>query len=265
MGGDLSAAPAPAAVAAAGWRVAAASVQGAAHVRAGTPCQDAHRWCPLPGGRLVAAVADGAGSAPLAETGARLAADTVVDRVRDALAADGDVDAAAALEGAFRAALEAVRAEAAARGVDPSDLATTLAAAVATPGRVVAAQVGDGAVVVRGRDGSLHAPTADAAPRGEYLNETVFLTSPGALEGLRAAAWEAAPSHLALLTDGLQLLALRMPGGTPHAPFFEPLFRFAAEEPDPERASERLRAYLAGPRVAQRADDDLTLLLAALA
>ncbi len=266
MGGDLSAAPAPpAALAATGWRVAAASVQGAAHLRAGAPCQDAHRWCALPGGRLVAAVADGAGSAPLAETGARVAADAVVGRVRDALAADGDAELAAVLEDAFGAALEAVRAEAAARGVDASDLATTLAAAVATPARVVAAQVGDGAVVVRARDGSLHAPTAAAAPRGEYLNETVFLTSPGALQGLRAAAWEAAPSHLALLTDGLQLLALRMPGGTPHAPFFEPLFRFAAEAADPEHAAERLRAYLAGPRIAQRADDDLTLLLAALA
>jgi hypothetical protein len=266
MGGDLTAASSPpAAVATAGWRVAAASVQGAAHVRAGTPCQDAHRWSALRGGWLVAAVADGAGSAPLAETGARIAADTVVDRVRDALAADGGADLAAVLESAFRAALEAVRAEAEGRGVDPSDLATTLAAAVATPARVVAAQVGDGAVVVRAPDGSLHAPTADAAPRGEYLNETVFLTSPGALEALRVAAWDAAPSHLALLTDGLQLLALRMPGGTPHAPFFEPLFRFAAEAPDPEHASERLRAYLAGPRVAQRADDDLTLLLAALA
>ncbi|HEV2149442.1 MAG TPA: protein phosphatase 2C domain-containing protein, partial [Longimicrobiaceae bacterium] len=131
------------------------------------------------------------------------------------------------------------------------------------PERVVAAQVGDGAVVVRGRDGSLHAADA-AAHAGEYLNETVFLTSPGALDALAPTEWEEAPSHLALLTDGLQLLALRMPRGTPHPPFFEPLFRFVAEEPDPGRASERLRAYLAGPRVAARADDDLTLLLAAL-
>jgi hypothetical protein len=263
MGGDLSAAPAPPAAPAGRWRVAAASVQGAAHLRAGVPCQDAHRWRALPGGGLVAAVADGAGSAPLADAGARLAVDAAVAWVADALAADPDADPAAALEGAFRAALEAVRAGAAARGVDPSELATTLAAAMATPARVTAAQVGDGAVVVRGRDGSLHAP-AVAAPRGEYLNETVFLTSPGALDALRATAWEAAPSHLALLTDGLQLLALRLPGGTPHAPFFEPLFRFAADEPDPERASGRLRDYLAGPRVAARADDDLTLLLAAL-
>lgn len=264
MGGDLSAAAPPGAVAAPGWRVAAASVQGAAHLRAGVPCQDAHRWSALPDGRLVAAVADGAGSAPHAEAGARAAADAVVRSVRDALAAEPHADPAAVLERAFRAALDAVEAEAEGRGVDPSGLATTLAAAVAGPERVVAAQVGDGAVVVRGRDGTLHVAGA-AAPRGEYLNETVFLTSPGALESLRAGALEIAPSHLALLTDGLQLLALRMPGYTPHAPFFEPLFRFAAEEADPERASERLGAYLAGPRISERADDDLTLLLAALA
>ena len=30
-----------------------------------------------------------------------------------------------------------------------------------------------------------------------------------------------------MFSDGLQRLALKLPEGTPHAPFFTPLFRFA--------------------------------------
>ena len=52
-----------------GWQVLGASVPGAGHVRGGQDCQDAHRWRALPGGVLVVAVADGAGSAPRSELG----------------------------------------------------------------------------------------------------------------------------------------------------------------------------------------------------
>jgi hypothetical protein len=212
----------------------------------------------------VAAVADGAGSAQLAEVGARTAAGVVVESVRRAAAADpSGTDLGTTLRDAFLAARDSLWNEAEARGVDPSALATTLVAVVATPERIVAAQVGDGAVVVRDPGGSILALDTVVC-RGEYLNETVFLTSPGALDLLPKTVREAPVSHLALLTDGLQLLALRLPVGSPHPPFFEPLFRFVEQEPDPERASERLRAFLAGPRIGARTDDDVTLLLAAL-
>ncbi|HEX2090959.1 MAG TPA: PP2C family serine/threonine-protein phosphatase [Longimicrobiaceae bacterium] len=259
MGGDLTlAAPVRS------WRVAAASVRGAAHARGEAPCQDAHGWSPLPDGGLVAAVADGAGTAALGEVGARTAVDALVELVRRALEeGGGGADPAAALCDAFPAALAAVRDEAQARGVDLSALATTLVAAVATPERTVAAQVGDGAIVVRDAGGSIRSLEVGGR-RGEYLNETVFLTSPGALDPLPSMTWEAPASHLALLTDGLQLLALRLPAGTPHPPFFEPLFRFVEQEPDAGRASERLRAYLASPKIGARTEDDVTLLLAAL-
>lgn len=49
------------------WRVAAASVRGTTHEKTGQPCQDAHCWEQLPESVLVAAVADGAGSAALGE------------------------------------------------------------------------------------------------------------------------------------------------------------------------------------------------------
>ena len=77
-------------------------------------------------------------------------------------------------------------------------------------------------------------------------------------------AYDGPATRVALLTDGLQMLALKMPGREPHLPFFDPLFRFAAGEADTAAAAERLAAFLAGPRVSARADDDLTLVIAAM-
>ena len=44
--------------------------------------------------------------------------------------------------------------------------------------------------------------------------------------------------------------------------FEAPFFRFAAEAVDEEEACEQLAVFLTSPRIRERADDDLTLLLA---
>jgi len=54
-----------------------------------------------------------------------------------------------------------------------------------------------------------------------------------------------------------------MATGSPFAPFFLPLFRFIASEPDAAAAQEQLTAFLSSPRVQERSDDDITLALAA--
>ena len=55
------------------WRIISASAPGTAHLEKTLPCQDAHAFCVLPGGELLAAVSDGAGSAEHAREGANLA------------------------------------------------------------------------------------------------------------------------------------------------------------------------------------------------
>lgn len=77
-----AASPAPGAA----WRILGASLAGSSHLAAGLPCQDAHGWRELPGGVWLAAVADGAGSAPRSDEGAALA----VDAALEALAAAAD-------------------------------------------------------------------------------------------------------------------------------------------------------------------------------
>jgi len=256
------------------WRVVAASVAGAGHERAGVPCQDAHHWALAAGGTLVAAVADGAGSASLGGLGAEVASRAAVRAAARALPAGPDAATLrATLGGALAVARAAVGAEAAARAAAPQDLATTLIVVAALPGgeAVAAMQVGDGAAVCADAGGRLHTLTS---PRwGEYVNETAFLSTPGAVEAAQWGWWEpngnapdGAPSsgaaRLAVLSDGLQMLALAMPAGDPHPPFFAPLLRYAAGAADPGTAAEGLAAFLRGPRVAARTDDDVTLLLA---
>lgn len=245
------------------WSVLAAAVRGTGHEKTGQPCQDAVAWRVVHG-VLLAAVADGAGSARLSEVGSETATRAALDHLEAApeLAGFGADEAAARqhLRAAFQAAREALNAEAEKRQARAGELATTLLVCVAGAEHVWAAQVGDGAVVYAGADGAWRVLTRPAA--GEYLNETVFLTSEGALDRLQMASTPGAVRELALFSDGLQMLALKMPEAAPHAPFFRPLFEWFGHAGDAPTAREQLVAWLRSPRVAERTEDDLTLLLA---
>ena len=245
------------------WRVAAASVRGVSHVRSEQPCQDAHAFTLLPNGVLVAVVADGAGSAAISEVGSALAAETAVTAIATAPTLPSATDVAGwktLLLEALLLALLRLETEAEQREVDLNALATTLLLAVATPEATAVIQIGDGAIVAGDADGSARALTFPL--HGEYANTTVFLTGPDALETAQFGLHPAA-THLALFSDGLQRIALDMATGSPFAPFFLPLFRFIASEPDAAAAQEQLTAFLSSPRVQERSDDDITLALAA--
>jgi hypothetical protein len=240
------------------WQVAAASVRGSSHEKTGQPCQDAYCWQPLPGDILVMAVADGAGSAVLGDVGASIAVQTAIDT----LCLQQNTPPGPASDAAWHGLLTAaIAAEAQARAVKTRDLATTLILVVTTPHLVAVLQVGDGAAVVGDGTGTLMALTTPQS--GEYINETTFLTSPAALQTAQGGVWHGAPRHIAAFSDGLQMLALKMPAGSPHAPFFTPLFHFMATITEAAAAQDQLAAFLRSPRVRERTDDDVTLLLAA--
>jgi hypothetical protein len=102
-------------------------------------------------------------------------------------------------------------------------------------------------------------------PMDESLDLTTFLTSQNAMDSMQICLWEGNPAQLAMFSDGLQMLALQMPEGIAHAPFFAPLFKFISEAQDLDVAHQELEGFLRSPRVCDRTDDDLTLLLASLA
>ncbi|YAF93954.1 MAG: PP2C family serine/threonine-protein phosphatase [Nodularia sp. CChRGM 3473] len=247
------------------WRVVAASVCGTSHVKNKQLCQDAHHWQLLPGNVLVAAAADGAGSASQGKVGAMVAVETAIETLsikeitRDSLADDAIVQTL--LNEALLAARKAVEDEAVACNKQPQDLATTLIIMVATPDMVAVAQIGDGLAVAKDDQGNLLALTIP--DNGEYINETNFLTSPDALDIAQMRLWRETIVNVGILTDGLQMLALNMVVGEPHKPFFFPLFDFVENAEDKTVAKEQLVKFLSSERITQRTDDDLTLIIAA--
>lgn len=246
------------------WRVVAASVCGTSHTRTKQLCQDAHHWQLLSDNVLVAAVADGAGSASQGKVGAMVAVETAIETISikevtpDTLADDAEVRSL--LNEAMLMAKKAVEEEAATCNKQPQDLATTLIIVVATPEVVAVAQIGDGLAVAKDGKGNLLALTMPDS--GEYINETTFLTSERALETAQMRLWREAIVNVGVLTDGLQMLALNMVVGEPHKPFFFPLFDFVANTEDKTEAKEQLVRFLGSERITQRTDDDLTLIIA---
>ena len=241
------------------------SVRGTSHQKTGQPCQDASYYKIVKKNILVGAVADGAGSAPHGDEGAKVAATEAVDTLAKhacKLTVKDDEQWKRLLLSAMNVARENVEASAAGLNKPTRQLATTLILFVAMPDFIAAAQIGDGAIVVQDRDGSIQSLTSPQS--GEYINTTTFLVSPEASKSVQYNTWHRGYKSIAALTDGLQMLALTIPGGAPHPQFFAPLFAFRESAPDEKSADEELRSFLQSDKIISRADDDLTLLLATI-
>jgi hypothetical protein len=250
-------------VAAEGWQAAGASAMGTSHLADNIPCQDAHALRLLPGGVLLAAVSDGAGSAEQSDIGSRLAVDTVLAAIAERLengTPDHDEAWFTLLRESFVAAAEALAREASERSIPLRQLSATLLVTLVHPQRSVIASVGDGVAVAQEAGGHWLLPIPPA--RGEYANETIFLTSPGWPERLQIESLSATPSRLALFSDGLLRLALNLAAATPHAPFFDSVFAYLTTQPTLTATAEALDQFLQSDRVNARTDDDKTLVVA---
>jgi hypothetical protein len=151
--------------------------------------------------------------------------------------------------------------EASIRGVATRELACTLLAAVLDTECAVLSQIGDGAIIYR--DGGGY-QIAFWPQSGEYANTTNFLTDGAFEDHVLVRLVAPGPDGIALLTDGLQPLALHYATQTAHAPFFDPMLDALRLEMDPDRLRDPLNQFLASRAVCERTDDDKTLVLAAL-
>lgn len=245
----------------AGWRALGAAVAGSRHLSDGRECDDAlgTRAC---GDCLALAVADGAGFASRGGDGSLLAVEAALQAIAAALRGGVPPDEAGwsdLLRGVFAEALSALR-EAVDEDEALREVSTTLLVAVLTPQGAAVLQIGDGVIVVQGEAGSLRAVTTPLS--GEYYNETTFVTSDDAEEHLQIA-WIEDPEicDAALLSDGLQALAIELATNTAVPGFFEPFFRLAASDDLPQQA-DRVASFLQSDRVCSRTDDDKSLLVA---
>jgi hypothetical protein len=210
----------------------------------------------------VAAVADGAGSAALAERGAEIAVETVIECL-DRSFDTGRSDYGAMLRDAAAGAREAVLTEAQKHGAEPRDFASTLLVAVVGPSGGAALQLGDGVIVVN--DGGDGWCWVFWPQRGEYANTTHFLTDEDAAQRLQVEAFQGKVTDVALMTDGLQALALHYASMSVHEPFFHGMFQALLDADGADEIkhlSTSLERFLSSGRVGSRTDDDVSLILA---
>ena len=235
---------------------------GSSHVKCDEVCQDRFEvWSA--DGVFLAAVSDGAGSAQRAEVGAEVAVQEALAYMRGRLHDTTDwLDLVAS---AFDIARSAVLARAEAEDLPAREFACTLLLLALSPEGGAAGQIGDGVIALRD-DAEEGWSWVFWPQKGEYANMTRFLTdpegaSPAELAGIRPSAFE-----VAMMTDGLEALALDYSGRSAHDPFFDGVLaplRSSETVGEVEALSKGLSSFLASPRVCERADDDLTLFIAA--
>ena len=245
------------------WRFICQSVQGAHHRADGSECHDSNlvRYIgDAAEGGLVACVADGAGSSSHSGIGSRMACESIVE---SAAAHFEQHKTLAKLEASdvlawCDAARKAIAEDAEMHERQLRDYATTLCAAVITAGQSIFFQIGDGAIVAR-RNGVF--AVVFWPQSGEYINTTNFLTSPNFLDQIQVCAVEGDFADVALLTDGIERLALQFDSQTPHPPFFHPLFATLRAATNVDALTVELGQFLQSDSIQIKSDDDKTLLL----
>jgi hypothetical protein len=251
------------------WAAISASVRGTSHKANGTPCQDACEVLACKIGEhdvLLAAIADGAGSASHSHIGSREAVQVLLRLASREITNPSVVDAVL-VRTWYQHVLEHLATFSEREGVEIGQLACTLLFAAVWRTGGIFAQVGDGAWVVD-HEGKLGIGTWPET--GEYANVTVFLTSRGALDlnadqrpkHLQVRRLEGTINSLAGFTDGLQMLALDFVRQIPFEPFFQILFTPLRETPDQTQLIAPLQQMLASDPIVSRTDDDTSLVLA---
>ncbi len=250
--------------AAVAWRSIRASVTGPSHEKIGTPCQDSHLVC-VQGGEetpsIIVCVADGAGSSEYSDEGSATACQTVAEMATlffEKHRSFGNLTEEEVLAWCNKIR-ERLRHLAEDRESTLREFATTLCVALLSPSGSVFFQIGDGAIVARRTEsfGVVFWPQS-----GEYANTTMFLTGDNYEDHFQFHAEEGDFVDVALMTDGVERLALSFEGQNPHAPFFEPLFGALHSAADPDALNQDLRQFLDSDSMKVRSDDDKTVVLA---
>lgn len=242
------------------WRVAGVSIAGTAHDRSGAPCQDDRAW-DSEGDGFVMVLADGAGSASRSDEGARVAVTSAIKVLANALRRGPPPagDWKRPMRRAFYSARSAL--EDTADRAPLREYATTLTCVAACPDLLVIAQIGD--ATVGARLPSKQMLTFMRPQRaGEYANQTSFLTDENALDRLCLRHHKGSVDAVFATTDGLLSVSTDR-RGEPWRPFWEPIIRRVAHDPDTAKTD--LTSFLTSKRIRARVDDDMTLVVAARA
>lgn len=257
------------------WSAVTHSAIGTLQQRRGLPCQDYGAYRLLDRGQIVmGAIADGAGSARYAHLGARGAVRLALHYLalrhpnrgnqRQSLDLNQPTPPSQADTQVFFTELvqsvqQRFHTYAHWKQYELRDLACTLLVFVATPHWGMGMQIGDGFIVIRQPENSWK--LLIQPDKGEYLNETTFLTSPHALDALQVSPIPAPLGFICVGTDGLERVALRLKDWTPFPPFFVPLEELMQDGTTPAERKNYLKTFLNSDRLNAQTSDDKSLLL----
>ena len=258
------------------WRVIAISQRGLSHETQSLPNQDSYALRILLGAgimpeTIIIAVADGAGSAPLAHIGAGSVASATVAFLYTLLRLDPDAairqdKARQALRQAAQYARQVLKEKAWQKRASLQAMATTIQLVVANEHLIATLHIGDGRTVAG--DGNDEYFNLSRPYNGEYANETSFITngddpladSNPALQ--RREISGAKITGIAVSTDGLDPLSVNLSRDEPHYGFYAPAFRVLRQKNDADDAALAIAEVLATPEARRKSPDDITLVMA---
>jgi serine/threonine protein phosphatase PrpC len=249
------------------WKAVARSAIGTSHQKQGIVYQDYGKYC-IFDDVIVGAVADGAGSAKYSDIGSKLAVETVLKCFSDINGFPqkqafskplSEEEAQKVFAEIVNKVITELQKQADKKDYFVNNLASTLLVFVATPDCIAAMQIGDGFIVRRSEDSEYQ--LLFKPDKGEFANETTFITSTNALKEMQVKVINEKQEFICASTDGLEKVAIRLSDWQPFSPFFKPLEEYLHEPVNQEDEDKYLMEFLNSERLNSRTDDDKTLLL----
>jgi hypothetical protein len=248
------------------WVAAADYRRGAKEERPGQPCRAYGQIIRLDADTLVGAVADGADDALLSHQGAKIAVRAAlagITNMRESLSQSCSESWRQSAEANFRSILAkvdiALNDAAAAREVSVRDLQTSLVVFAVSHQGTIAARVGPGMVVARGRD---HAYIPLFSSRNGDRSTRIPLGASALAETELEIAHASGPlSFVCAATDGFQSLTSRRMGQAKRRRFLSRLDHCASVAPTDSDVHQEIRSLLRSARIAPRIKEDLGVAL----
>jgi hypothetical protein len=248
------------------WNCIGQAVTGTSHIVSAKPCEDALHYAVVQLSDnehvLICCASDGAGSAKFATEASQLVAVETINRFTAIIQEKkeiGEADIFSVAEEMY----ELLRLKSEENETSIEEYSCTWLGAVLFPQKAAFFQIGDGAIV---RNNGVEGYAVIWPPdNGEYQNSTWFLIDDPGMPQLRCCVIDEAIDELAIFTDGIQMLALKMDTHIVHQPFFDSMFkwlRMADNEEQLATLNQKLQQYLSGDLINQKTDDDKTLFLA---
>ena len=248
------------------WNAVSHSAIGTRHVAKNMPCQD-YGGYQVHDGIIYGAVSDGAGSAKHSDLGSKLAVEAWISNARKEFndqfrlkESVSEINFQQLFQNITQNVLEHLQHEAEHKELPLKDLSCTLICFIASPQWIAAMQIGDGFIVLKPQEEE-NFKLLFQPDKGEYINETLFITSHGALEEIQHTFQNVAPQFICAATDGLEKVAIKFQDWTPHGPFFKPFQDCLHLIPEQEQRQAYIETFLESDRLNAKTDDDKTMLL----